>query len=125
MKTPPLNRAMGSKSWSGVAAAGVGAFAGHHVAKNLGGKPELENRLAKHGPTEAPIFGFRTQSIVSGTQSVGNALAQSTASALANAATRSVLEGSSFGDNVAAAIPDVVSQAVGAALNRYCFPPGR
>ena len=87
---------MGSKSWSGVAAAGIGAFAGHHVAKNLGGKPELENRPATNqdgvslGPTKAPIFGFRTQNIVSGTQSVGNALAQSTASALANAATRSV-----------------------------------
>lgn len=39
-----------------------------------------------------------------------------TASALANAATRTAIDGSSFGDNLRAAIPDVIGQAIGGAL---------
>lgn len=37
------------------------------------------------------------------------------ASALANAATRSALEGTSFGDNLIEALPDVIGNAVGGA----------
>jgi hypothetical protein len=40
--------------------------------------------------------------------------AASAASAIANAATRSLIEGSDFGDNVLAALPDVIGQTIGA-----------
>ena len=43
-------------------------------------------------------------------------MASATASAIANAATRSALEGSSFGDNLVAAVPDAVGQALGGYL---------
>ena len=45
-------------------------------------------------------------------------LTTNTAGAIANAATRSALTGTNFGDNIVAAIPDVVGQAVGTALGR-------
>ncbi len=41
-----------------------------------------------------------------------------TAWGIANAATRSAIEGSSFGDNLIAAIPDVIGQVAGGALGR-------
>ena len=46
----------------------------------------------------------------------GGQIAKSSAVAIANAATRSAIEGSSFGDNIIAAIPDVIGQAVGGKL---------
>lgn len=77
-------------SWAGVAAAGVGAAAGGAVGARLGGSPD----------------------------SFGNTLATSAASGIANAATRSAIEGSNFGRNVMAALPDIIGQAVGGALGR-------
>ena len=75
-------------SFAGVAAAGVGAGIGDKVGSLLGER--------------AGTFGGK--------------LLTNTASAIANAATRSAIEGSSFGDNIIAAIPDVIGQAVGAEL---------
>ncbi len=69
-------------SWSAVAAAGIGAGVGHAVAVRL---------PANLGPTTSGA-------IVSG------------ASAIANAATRSLIDGSDFGDNLIAALPDVIGQ---------------
>ena len=79
-------------SWSGVAAAGVGAAAGYQFGKSSFGQS------------------------LGGSRTFGGNLAQSGASAIANAATRSAIEGTSFGDNIRAAIPDVIGQAVGNAL---------
>ena len=77
-----------SFSWVGVAAAGVGggiaADFGAEISSQFGGQ---ESRLGQ--------------------------LAISTASAIANAAIRSVIEGSQFGDNLMAAIPDVIGGAIG------------
>jgi DNase/tRNase domain of colicin-like bacteriocin/LysM domain len=75
-------------SWVGVAAAAVGNAVGGHVDAALGK--------------------------AAGT--VGGQIATATASMLANAATRSVIEGSNFGDNVMAALPDVIGGIVGRAL---------
>ena len=49
--------------------------------------------------------------------SFGGQIAKSGAVAIANAATRSAIEGSSFGDNIIAAIPDVIGQAVGSSIS--------
>src|SRR5262249_45983939 len=43
-------------------------------------------------------------------------LAASTASGIANAATRSLIDGSDFGDNLRAALPDVIGQTIGNAV---------
>jgi hypothetical protein len=78
-------------SWSGVAAAAVG---GGVSAQLSGGLPGLEGKNAN----------------------IANALAHlgsGGASALANAGTRSILDGSDFGDNIIAALPDVIGNTVG------------
>ena len=82
-------------SFAGVAAAAVGGGIGNLVGGDL---PSLSRD-----------------------SSVGNALAHlgtSAASSIANAATRSAVEGSSLGRNIVAAIPDVVGQALGGAIGR-------
>ena len=48
--------------------------------------------------------------------SFGGRLATSAASAIANAATRSAIDGTNFGDNIIAAIPDVIGGAIGNAV---------
>jgi YD repeat-containing protein len=67
-------------SWAGVAAAGVGAWAG---------------AAAPAGPFNVVRNG---------------------ASLIADAATRSLIEGSDFGDNVLAALPNVIGQTIGNAI---------
>ena len=80
----------GKFDWAGVAAAGVGGGASAGAGSAIG------NRLGRFGGE-----------LVSGG-----------AGAIANAATRSSIEGSSFGDNIRAAIPDVIGQALGNAVAR-------
>lgn len=72
--------------WAGVAAAGVSAVAGSRVGQ-------------MNGFDKLSTFNQRFFS--------------SMAADVANAATRSVLEGSDFGDNVIAALPDIIGQTIG------------
>ena len=88
--------------FAGVAAAGVGAGVGHLVGGGLPGL-KADNSLANH-------FAH---------------LGTGTANALANAATRSLIDGSDFGDNVLAALPDVIGQTVGNALVNGVSGSGR
>jgi hypothetical protein len=84
-----LSVAVGLRSkfdFAGVAAAGLGAAAGTAVGRT---------RFA----ASPGKFGERVLT--------------NTASALANAATRSVLDGTDFGDNILASLPDVIGQTVG------------
>lgn len=69
--------------WAGVAAAGIGAGAGQ-----LAGGIGVANKTAAR-------------------------LLSSSASAIANAATRTLVEGSDFGDNVLASLPDVIGSTLG------------
>jgi YD repeat-containing protein len=71
----------------GVAAAAVSGGVSAHIGGKLSEVPGL-NRYVAHG--------------LSGT-----------ASALANAATRSLIQGSDFGDNIMAALPDVIGSTLG------------
>ena len=52
----------------------------------------------------------------------GLEIATGTSSAIANAATRSLIEGSDFGDNLIAALPDVIAQTVGALVTSSMIP---
>jgi hypothetical protein len=74
-------------SWAGVAAAGVGAGFANWVGARL------------------PDIGDIAGRAVTGA-----------AHAIASAATRSLIEGSDFGDNVMAALPDVIGQTIGEAI---------
>ena len=76
----------------GVAAAGIGAGIGGAVGRGIGFDPNLQ--------------GFHPGNIALG--AVAN-----TASAIANAATRSALSGTNFGDNVIRALPDAIGNAIG------------
>ena len=90
-------------NWTAVAAAGVGGVVGYEAGKLFGAKPFLEQNPT--GP------GF-----IAGDTSAGNYLAhlgQSGAALVANAATRSLIDGSDFGDNITAALPDVIAQTLG------------
>lgn len=80
-------------SWASVAASGVGSFAG--------------------GKFGASKFG---QALAS--SSFASQIGAGTASAIANAATRTALGDGNFGDNIRAAIPDVIGQAIGGAIGR-------
>lgn len=77
-------------SWAGVAAAGAASAAGYGIGRGLN--------------TSKGILGAKA-----GYDSFGNFLASTAASTLASAATRSAIEGSSFGQNLLAAVPDVVA----------------
>ena len=74
--------------FAGVAAAGIGAGVGNALGAHF-----------THGASNGFTFGE---------QLVTNA-----ASGLANAATRSVLEGTDFGDNIIAALPDIIGNTIG------------
>ncbi|MCJ2186968.1 GH-E family nuclease [Novosphingobium beihaiensis] len=89
--TQGISTATGLQSkfnWAGVAAAGVAGSAGQALGGGL--KP-----LAGRGANIAGYTGA------------------SAAALLAGAATRSAIEGSSFGDNVLAGLPDVIANTIG------------
>ncbi|MEN9855580.1 MAG: hypothetical protein RL186_1306 [Pseudomonadota bacterium] len=85
-------------SSAAVAAAGVGAGVGQAVGNKIGVKP-----LAGDGSSRS-LGNFTKNLVASG------------ANAIANAATRSLIEGTDFGDNIRASLPDVVGGVAGAAL---------
>jgi hypothetical protein len=72
--------------WAGVAAAGIGAGVGRAV----GGIPGFGD-LGK----------------------LGGSLVSNMAGGIANAASRSVINGTDFGDNIMAALPDIIGQTIG------------
>ncbi|WP_222926995.1 hypothetical protein [Sphingomonas gilva] len=79
--------------WAGVAAAGIGAGVGGQVRGLFGGAQAKLN--------------------------FGQTLAVSSASAITYAATRSLAEGTSFGDNIIASLPSVIGQTVGGMLGDW------
>jgi hypothetical protein len=79
----------GKFDWAGVAAAGVGAGVGRAV----GGAGFMNN-----------LNGF------------GQRMVSNMAVGIADAASRSVISGTDFGDNVMAALPDIIGQTIGGAV---------
>ncbi|WP_010545477.1 LysM peptidoglycan-binding domain-containing protein, partial [Sphingomonas elodea] len=79
--------------WVGVAAAGIGAGAGGAFARN--------------------VLGVSGGQFANGMAGYAQQAATSAADALANAATRTLLEGSDFGDNIMAALPSVIGNTIG------------
>lgn len=89
-------------SWSGVAAAGIMAGSIGVVSRSIANPPSGNPWNSDGSPNQA----FRGASLA-------NSLIASAAGSLANAASRSVLQGTSFGDNLIAALPDVIGGTVG------------
>ncbi len=84
-------------SFAGVAAAGIGAGVGAFVGDKLG------------------AVDFSDKGGLSAANIAANGVVGA-ASAIANAATRSLINGTNFGDNILAALPDVIAQTVGGVL---------
>jgi YD repeat-containing protein len=78
--------------WAGVAAAGVGAGVGSVVGQSVQGK-----------------FRFGDDLLNTGAEMLGAGMA----TGIANAATRSIISGTDFGDNIMAALPDTIGQTIG------------
>ncbi|HEX8620555.1 MAG TPA: LysM peptidoglycan-binding domain-containing protein [Allosphingosinicella sp.] len=81
--------------WVGVAAAGMSSAAAGTVGRALPGSAN-------------PLLNTRA--------SFGNLLASNTAGGIAGAATRTLLNGSDFGDNLLAVLPDVIGSTIGQAV---------
>jgi LysM repeat protein len=94
-----VTRLQSKFDWAGVAAAGAGAGAAQAIGGNIGGQGK-----AATATTAATSATF------------GNFAASTAAGAIANAATRSAINGESFGQNLIAAIPDVVANILQRAL---------
>ncbi|MFZ2029934.1 MAG: LysM peptidoglycan-binding domain-containing protein [Vitreimonas sp.] len=86
-------------SWANVAASAIGAGVGFEAGRAL----NIQGFAQQFGRNSAQVLSAST----------GAALA----SDLANAATRSLIDGSDFGDNMLAAIPDVIGQMLSASMS--------
>ncbi|MBS0503431.1 MAG: LysM peptidoglycan-binding domain-containing protein, partial [Proteobacteria bacterium] len=82
-------------SWAGVAAAGIGAGVGGAIGRSL-----------KLGDVTTDPSAHN----------IGASAISGAAGAIANAATRSLVTGTSFGDNILAALPDVIGSTIGNAV---------
>ena len=92
-----------SFSWAGVAAAGVGGGASNWLASKVD--------LGKIGHAVADERGLGFSGTLETQIATGVAAGlRGAANALASAATRSAIDGTSFGDGIIAAIPDVIGQ---------------
>ncbi|MCB5426409.1 LysM peptidoglycan-binding domain-containing protein [Altererythrobacter sp. CC-YST694] len=92
-------------NWSGVAAAGVSGGLGGVLGKNLG-----------------PLTGSDANLSLG---NIASHLGVGAVQTLANAATRSAIEGTSFGDNIRAGLPDVIGQVIGQILGSAATGRGK
>ena len=94
-------------SWTGVAAAGIGAGVGGAVSRSVGGQAvDAVRDSTGNIVTSAKAASF------------GNNLASSMADAIASAATRSAISGTSFGDNLLQSVPNAIANTIGRAIGQ-------
>nr|WP_246623864.1 hypothetical protein [Sphingomonas colocasiae] len=86
-------------SWTGVAVAGIGEGVGAGVAREFG--------------RDGGLFGIKATN-----GKFGNDFISTSASVMANAATRSALSGGSFGDNLMRGLPDAIGGLLGRTLGK-------
>ncbi len=84
--------------WTGVAAAGIGAGVGEYIGDLIGSRFNTGGSL----DLGSPAANQAAVRFVSGM-----------AGDIANAATRTLINGSDFGDNLIAALPDTIGQTIG------------
>ncbi len=110
-----ITRLQDKISWSGVAAAGVMAGVSGAVTRGLNHNQghfvsKAETGSYKMGVTAPAAHTWTWNGRFSPV--AGSDLAASMASGIAGAATRSVIDGTDFGDNLLAALPDVIAQTI-------------
>ncbi|MEQ1540682.1 MAG: DUF6531 domain-containing protein [Novosphingobium sp.] len=101
--------------------AGLNAAAASTLTQGVAVATGLQDKFSWAGVAGASLGAMAASSLHVPAISAGNRslgayaanLGQSAASLFANAATRSVFEGTDFGDNVLAALPDTIAQTVG------------
>ncbi len=93
--------------WASVAAAGVTAGVMHEVSANFEFGPQSS---APNAPTSLGDLGSADLN------GAANRLMTGMAGALAGAATRSLINGSDFGDNLMKSLPDVIGNTIGGGL---------
>lgn len=89
-------------SWTGVAAAGIMAGSMGAVSRSIANQAS-GNPWNSDGSVNQAYRGA----------SLANSLISSAAGSLANAASRSAMQGTSFGDNLLAALPDIIGGTIG------------
>jgi len=102
------------KSVTGLEATGnamIRGALGNAITQGVGVATGLQDDFDWSGVAGATI-GAGLSSQIDASRPVGNAL-RSMASGLANAASRSVVNGTDFGDNIIATLPDVIANTVG------------
>ncbi|MFT3727111.1 MAG: LysM peptidoglycan-binding domain-containing protein [Terricaulis sp.] len=93
-------------SWAAVAAAGIGSAAGNEFRHDF-------------GSGIADALGARsTDAVVAKSAQYATSGIVAMVDAIASAATRTLIEGTDFGDNVLAALPDAIGSTIGNALAR-------
>jgi YD repeat-containing protein len=104
--------------WLGVAAAGISAGVMTGVSNALVGPvdPQTGARLGRDGRALTAAQMKQTATIWNSASGVGNIAARSAAGAIANAATRTLISGGDFGDNLLAGLPDLIAQTLGGML---------
>ncbi len=99
-------------SAAGIAGAAGAAALGSIASQAVGVATGIQDKFSFKGVALAAL----SAGVNAG--SFGHTLATSTAGGIANAATRSAINGDSFERNLIAAIPDILGQAIGGALGR-------
>jgi hypothetical protein len=91
--------------------------AGSAISQGIGVAVGLQKKFDFAGVAAAAVgnaaAAFAGSRLPAGMNKYGAQLAASSAGAIANAATRSVVKGSDFGDNLLAALPDVIGSTLG------------
>ncbi|MDE2597813.1 MAG: hypothetical protein KGL44_13145, partial [Sphingomonadales bacterium] len=98
--------------WAGVAAAGVAAGVGVIAGKAIGAEKMFDHQETIGGKVTDVAANLKFDNIVR------NGLT-GVARAIASAATRSVIEGSDFGDNILGALPGEIGGTIGEALGNW------
>ena len=91
-------------SWASVAVAGVIGGVGHAVGNAI------------PGAAGSQYVNAAGETITRTSATFANSLISGMAGGIAGAASRSLVEGSNFGDNLMAALPDIIGQTIGEAI---------
>jgi len=98
--------------WAGIAAAGVGSAVGGAINRGLadGGLGVRGDRVGAFTHKDVAFYA--------------NGALSGMAGAITNAATRSAISGTNFGDNIMAALPDAIAATIGNLIGDSLRPSG-
>ena len=96
--------------WTGVAVGGIVAGVGGAVSRALIGKVGANGQPIRANGDAVKSTTFNSA------DGIGNGLVSGLASGIAGAATRTLIEGSDFGDNLLAVLPDIIGSTIGRAV---------